>query len=102
MKRVFAFISFLCVLTVLSVPVFATGDYTVTAEEETGLKALILSLIGDYSPTIVEVTDTDTETGNAITHLEVKNDYVWLASFFMLALVIYCIFRLGGAILNDI
>lgn len=101
MKKIFSIITVIIIISCISISAFATNDYTVTSSDTSGLKAILLDLLGDYTPIIVEVTDTDSEN-NTTTVLEVKNDYVWLASFLMLLAVVYCTFRLGGALLNDI
>ena len=66
----------------------------------TGLKAALLGVLGDYDPVIIEYQYS---SGNGYTNYlrEVQPDYVWLCSCALLALVIFCLFRLGGALLRD-
>lgn len=72
----------------------------ITAEDTTGLKSVLLSLIGDYDAVVVEY---EYESSNGYTNYlrEVQPDYVWLCSVGLFAIVIYCIFRMGGALLRD-
>ena len=65
-----------------------------------GLKAALLGVLGDYDPVVIEY---QYNSGNGYTNYlrEVQPDYVWICSFVLLALVIFCLFRLGGALLRD-
>lgn len=65
-----------------------------------GLKAALLGVLGNYDPVIIEYQYS---SGNGYTNYlrEVQPDYVWLCSFVLLALVIFCLFRLGGALFRD-
>lgn len=71
----------------------------ITPEDTSGLKAVLLSVIGDYDPVIVEYEYQNSNNYSSYLR-EVLPDYPWCASFFMLALFVYCIFRLGGALFN--
>lgn len=68
--------------------------------DTTGLKAALLGVLGNYDPVIIEY---QYNSGNGYTNYlrEVQPDYVWICSFALLALVIFCLFRLGGALLRD-
>lgn len=65
-----------------------------------GLKSALLGVLGDYDPVIIEYQYSG---NNGYTNYlrEVQPDYVWICSFALLALVIFCLFRLGGALLRD-
>lgn len=89
------------------IPVGASIDsITVTSvspiepSDTSGLKAALLGVLGNYDPVIVEYQYS---SGNGYTNYlrEVQPDYVWLCSCALLALVIFCLFRLGGALLRD-
>lgn len=69
----------------------------VTSADATGFKAVILSLIGDYDPVIIEY---QYENANGYTSYlrEVEPDYAWLCSAAIFLVVLYCVFRLGGAL----
>lgn len=71
----------------------------VQPSDTTGLKAVLLSFLGNYDPVIVEYEYT---SGNGYTNYlrEVQPDFVWLCSCGLLALMIFCLFKLGGALLR--
>lgn len=71
----------------------------ITPSDTSGLKAVLLSVIGDYDPVIVEYEYQNSNNYSSYLR-EVLPDYPWCASFLMLALFVYCIFRLGGALFN--
>ena len=71
----------------------------VTPSDTSGLKAVLLGLLGTYDPVIVEYQYQSSQGYNNYLR-EVQPDYVWLCSFALLALMIFCIFRLGGALLR--
>jgi hypothetical protein len=68
--------------------------------DTTGLKAALLGVLGNYDPVIIEY-QYNSGSGYANYLREVQPDYVWICSFVLLALVIFCLFRLGGALLRD-
>lgn len=72
----------------------------ITPDDATGLKAVMLELIGDYDAVVVEYEYTNSNGYNSYIR-EVQLDYVWLCSCGLFAIVIYCLFRLGGALLRD-
>lgn len=69
-------------------------------DDTTGLKAALLGVLGSYDPVIIEY-QYNSGSGYANYLREVQPDYVWISSFVLLALVIFCLFRLGGALLRD-
>ena len=71
----------------------------VTPSSTTGLKAALLGILGNYDPVIVEYQYS---SGNGYTNYlrEVQPDYVWLCSCGLLALVIFCLFKLGGGLIR--
>ena len=71
----------------------------VTPSDTSGLKAVLLELLGDYDPVIVEYAYQNTNTSYMSYLREVQPDYVWLCSAALLVVVIFCVFRLGGAVL---
>lgn len=68
--------------------------------DTSGLKSALLGVLGNYDPVIVEYQYSD-RNGYTNYLREVQPDYVWLCSFALLALVIYCLFRLGGALIRE-
>lgn len=71
----------------------------VTPSSTSGLKAALLGILGNYDPVIVEYQYS---SGNGYTNYlrEIQPDYVWLCSAALLALVIYCLFKLGGGLIR--
>lgn len=76
-----------------------TSVAPVTPSDTSGFKAVLLGLLGNYDPVIVEYQYQSSQGYNNYLR-EVQPDYVWLCSFALLALMIFCIFRLGGALLR--
>ena len=70
----------------------------VGSSDANGLKAIMLALIGDWDSIVVEHAY---ESSNGYTNYlrEVQLDYPWLCSCAIFLVMIYCVFRLGGAIL---
>lgn len=68
--------------------------------DTSGLKAALLGILGNYDPVIIEY-QYNSSSGYANYLREVQPDYVWICSFALLSLVIFCLFRLGGALLRD-
>lgn len=84
--------------TITDISIF-TSVAPVTPSDTSGLKAVLLGLLGNYDPVIVEYQYQSSQGYNNYLR-EVQPDYVWLCSFALLALMIFCIFRLGGALLR--
>ena len=72
----------------------------VEPSDTTGLKSALLGVLGSYDPVIVEYQYSD-RNGYTNYLRDVQPDYVWLCSCALLALVIYCLFRLGGALIRE-
>lgn len=71
----------------------------ITPDDSTGLKAVLLSFLGNYDPVVVEYQYQNSGSQYYSYLREIQPDYVWMASFLLLCLFIFCLFRLGGAIL---
>lgn len=84
--------------TITDISIF-TSVAPVTPSDASGFKAVLLGLLGNYDPVIVEYQFQSSQGYNNYLR-EVQPDYVWLCSFALLALMIFCIFRLGGALLR--
>ena len=84
--------------TITDINIFASVA-PVTPSDTSGFKAVLLGLLGHYDPVVVEYQYQSTQGYNNYLR-EVQPDYVWLCSFALLALMIFCIFRLGGALLR--
>lgn len=79
--------------------VVTTGLAPVTPSDTTGVKAVLLSFIGNYDPPIAQYEYT-TNNGYKQYVNEIQPDYVWICSFALIALFIYCLFKLGGGLLR--
>lgn len=84
---------------VLTDAVVATGLAPVTPSDTTGVKAVLLSFIGDYDPPVVQYEYTANNNYKQYVN-EIQPDYVWICSFALIALFIYCLFKLGGGLLR--
>lgn len=69
----------------------------ITPNEATGFKKILLELFGSYDPVIIEYEYNS--SGGYVNYLrEVQPDYVWFAAVLIFMLVLFCIFKLGGAL----
>lgn len=84
---------------VLTDSVVATGLAPVTPSDTSGVKAVLLSFIGDYDPPVVQYEYTTNNNYKQYVN-EIQPDYVWICSFALIALFIYCLFKLGGGLLR--
>lgn len=71
----------------------------VTPSDATGLKAVLLSFLGNYDPIVAEYRYMNSNSSTYSYLREVQPDYVWLCSCALLVVMIYCLFKLGGALL---
>lgn len=71
----------------------------ITPSSTSGLKSALLGILGNYDPVVVEY---EYSSSNGYTNYlrEIQPDYVWLCSAALLALVIYCLFKLGGGLIR--
>lgn len=60
------------------------------------LKELLINLIGQIEPYLTAVTD---DAGNVVDYVYTL-DVAWLCAFLIFAVIIYCLFRLGGVLLG--
>lgn len=84
---------------VLTDTVVATGLAPVTPSDTSGVKAVLLSFIGDYDPPVVQYEYTTNNNYKQYVN-EIQPDFVWICSFALIALFIYCLFKLGGGLLR--
>ena len=84
---------------VLTDTVVSTGLAPVTPSDTSGVKAVLLSFIGDYDPPVVQYEYTNSNNYKQYVN-EIQPDYVWICSFALIALFIYCLFKLGGGLLR--
>lgn len=72
----------------------------VTPSSTTGLKAALLTVLGNYDPVVVVYQYSTSSSGYSSYATDIQPDYAWLASAVLLCLVIWCLFKLGGALLR--
>lgn len=72
----------------------------VTPSSTSGLKAALLSVLGNYDPVVVVYQYNTSSSGYSSFATDIQPDYAWLASAVLLCLVIWCLFKLGGALLR--
>lgn len=90
---------------VVTEDVFLTGISRVsvppvTPSSTTGLKAALLAVLGNYDPVVVVYQYNSSSSGYSSYATDIQPDYVWIASAVLLCLVIWCLFKLGGALLR--
>lgn len=84
---------------VLTNVAIATGLAPVTPSDTSGVKAVLLSFIGNYDPPVVQYEYTTSNNYKQYVN-EIQPDFVWICSFALIALFIYCLFKLGGGLLR--
>lgn len=72
----------------------------VTPSSTTGLKAAILTVLGNYDPVVVVYQYQTSSSGYSSYATDIQPDYAWLAAAALLCLVIWSLFKLGGALLR--
>lgn len=72
----------------------------VTPSSTTGLKAALLSVLGNYDPVVVVYEYNISSSSSSRYVTDTQPDYVWIASAVLLCLVILCLFKLGGALIR--
>lgn len=72
----------------------------VTPSSSTGLKASLLTVLGNYDPVVVVYQYNSSSSGYSSYATDIQPDYAWIASAVLLCLVIWCLFKLGGALLR--
>lgn len=70
----------------------------VTPSSSSGLKAALLTVLGNYDPVVVVYQYNTSSSGYSSYATDIQPDYVWIASAALLCLVIWCLFKLGGAL----
>lgn len=84
-------------VTDISIMPLYTPDTGTTSIPTGSLRYVLTQVIGPYSPVVVQYQYNN---GSNTAYLrEIYPDYVWMISAALFALMIYCVFRLWGAIL---
>lgn len=76
-----------------------TKSQRITAADATGLKAVMLSLIGDYETTITDYTYQSGSSGYYSHSINIERDWSWICSCGVFAIVLYCTFKAIGGFL---
>lgn len=83
-----------------SISVFAVQSTPNTpVESASGLKGILIQLFGPYSPTITQLRYQSNTSTNYTYVNDISPDWPWICSCGVFALVLFCVFRLGGAAL---
>lgn len=76
-------------------------------DELSGLKALIVSIFGEYTPVMTQTPVTETVDGvTTTTMIDVVAsgaagvDYAWLAGVALFGILLYCVMRIIGSFLK--
>lgn len=72
----------------------------VTPSSTSGLKAALLTVLGNYDPLVVVYQYNTSGSGYSSYATDIQPDYAWIASAALLCLVIWCLFKLGGALIR--
>lgn len=64
-----------------------------------GLKGILLNLFGSYDPPVTQLRYQANSNSNYTYVNDIQPDYPWLCSAAIFAIVLFCVFRLGGALL---
>lgn len=64
-----------------------------------GLKGIMLSLLGSYDPPITQLRYQSNTSTNYTYVNDIQPDYPWMCSAAIFAIVLFCVFRMGGALL---
>lgn len=108
--------SYVVLISLLLCPVFAYADddsssdippveevsvevLRISASQTSGFHAVILGLIGDYNPIVKDYTYQSTQ-GYTSHSIDIQPDWSWIASAFILALIIFCLFRFIGGVFS--
>lgn len=73
-----------------------------TSEPSGTLKSILVKLIGPYNPVVVEYRYQNYNASTYSYLREIQPDYVWWFSAGLFGLLVFCTFRLGGALLRKI
>lgn len=75
-----------------------TGSYQMPFSSSDGLKGVLVSFLGEWESVVVQHSYVD-ENGNTVVQTDVLPDYPWIASAVLLCLMVFCLFRVGGALI---
>lgn len=83
-----------------TVEVYAVqSDPNTPVTSSTGLKGILLDLFGPYMPTITQLQYRQGSNQYYSYVNDISPDYPWLCAAAIFALILLCLFKLGGALL---
>lgn len=71
----------------------------VSASDTSGFKSVLLQILGDYETVVTDYEYRNNNNTYMSHSIAIEQDYAWIASAGILALLIYCTFRSIGGIL---
>lgn len=72
----------------------------VSPSSTTGLKAALLTVLGNFDPVVVVYEYSISSSSSSRYVTDTQPDYAWIASAVLLCVVIWSLFKLGGALLR--
>lgn len=72
---------------------------SVSASDATGFKAVLLTVLGDYETVVTDYEYRNNNNTYMSHSIAIEQDYAWLCSAGMLAIITYCTFRIIGGLL---
>lgn len=76
-----------------------TSLQRVSASDTTGLKSILLSILGDYETVVTDYEYRNNNNTYYSHSIAIERDYAWLCSCGIFAIILYCTFRSIGGIL---
>lgn len=74
------------------------GSQQLSLSVSDGLKGVLVSFIGEWESITVQHSYVDS-SGNTVVDVETIPDYPWIAAAVLLCLMVFCLFRVGGALI---
>lgn len=75
------------------------SNLRISANDTTGFKSVMLTILGDYEPTVTDYTYQQNNYQYLSHSINIERDWSWICSCGVFALLIYCTFRSIGGIL---
>lgn len=72
----------------------------ISANDATGFKAVMLSILGDYETVITDYTYQSGSSGYYSHSINIERDWSWICSACIFGLVIFCVFRFIGGLFS--
>lgn len=75
-----------------------TGSSQLPLAVSDGLKGVLVSFIGEWESITLQHSYVDS-SGNTVVDVDTIPDYPWIAAAVLLCLMVFCLFRIGGALI---